>query len=121
MSSTQPVKLIDMMAKEFPSEFKDDDSVPLVAGVYHVSKFAIMDSEKFEKVLRLETAEGKFRTTSKAVVGSFTLSVGKLVQGALDNGAPNVEVEIVRKKANTGRWGLSVKAFDNSNSTTTEK
>lgn len=109
--SSEQVKLTDLMQKEFPSKLQDDGSQPLEAGVYHVTKFAIMDSEDFNKVLRLDTQEGKYRTTSKAVVGSFAQSVGNLINKALEAGASNVEVEIVRKKANTGRWGLGVKAF----------
>lgn len=113
MSSTQEqVKLTDLMKEEYPSKLQDDDTKPLEAGVYHVTKFAILDSEDFNKVLRLDCQEGKFRTTSKAVVGSFAHTVGELVKKQLDNGVPNVEVEIVRKKANTGRWGFAVKAFE---------
>lgn len=109
---TEQVKLTDLMRKEFPSQLQENDSTPLEAGVYHVKKFAIMDSENFEKILRLETLEGIFRTTSKAVVGSFAQSVGKLINQQLEKGVSNVEVEIVRKKANTGRWGLAVQAFE---------
>jgi len=40
------------------------------------------------------------------------LSVGKLITEKLQTGIKSVEVEIVKKQANTGRWGIAVRAFE---------
>jgi len=110
--SNETAKLTDMMQEKYPSKLEDDGSQPLEAGVYHVTGFDIMDSEQFKKILKLNTLEGKFRTTSHSVVGSFSLSVGKLITEKLQTGIKSVEVEIVKKQANTGRWGIAVRAFE---------
>ena len=99
------------MRKEFPNELQSD-TTPLEAGVYVVTGFDIVDSMNFGKVMRLETTKGKFRTTSKAVIGSFSGTIGRIVSDRIGHNE-SVEVEIIRKKANTGRMGLAVKAFDN--------
>lgn len=111
MSSTESVKLTDKMREKFPSTW-DHNAEKLVAGVYRLNGFDVVDDEKYNKRAYLMTQTGKcYTTTSGNIVGSLLSSVGATIKEALQNGAKSVEVEVVPKQANTGRWGIAFKAF----------
>jgi hypothetical protein len=110
MESTSP-KLTDIMKSKYPQDTKSfPDTTSLEAGVIHVTDFRIADSSNYERIAYIDASEGHFRTTSRAIVGSLAGEVGKTIKEALHN-AKSVEIEIVKKKANTGRIGLAIKAF----------
>lgn len=107
MSSQNSTKLTDAMKEKFPSTLEGEK---LVAGIYHVKGFELVPSEKYQMVAYLDTVEGKFRTTSASIVGSLAHSAGETIKELLQD-HDNVEIEIIPKQANTGRWGIALKAF----------
>lgn len=112
MDSTSP-KLTDIMREKFPQDERKDfpDTISLDAGKIHVTAFRIVDSSNYSRIAYIDAIEGHFRTTSRSVVGSLAGIVGASINDALKNGAKSVEIEIVKKKANTNRIGLAIKAF----------
>lgn len=106
-----PAKLTTYMGRQFGTDL-EQDSDPLKEGIYFLTKFDVVDSQKFKKIAYLHTNKGKFRTTSANVVGSLLGAAGKTITELLKLGAPSVEIEVIPHKANTGRWGIAIKGFE---------
>lgn len=112
MSTQTGTKLTDEMRKKFPSTL-DRECEQLQAGVYQFLGFEIVNDEKFNKRAYLVSSNGKtYTTTSHNVIGSLLTTIGDTLKEMWQtNGGKAIEVEIVPKMANTGRWGIAIKAF----------
>lgn len=106
-ANTTPT-LTEAMRAKYPQE--SNDRQRLVIGKYHVTRFEMIPSEKYESVAYLDTKEGNYRTTSRNVVGQLKGNVGATLNEIIEKHGV-CELEIVDRKATTGRNGIAIKAF----------